>query len=367
MRGQGRVYQRGGMQWVAYCLNGKEYRESARTSEPKEAEKFLREKMKEVGADQIGARKFTTPQAHRLTVAQLCQAVKANYELHGKASPQNLCHLARAEKDFGQHRATALSAAVIDRYIKSRLDDGDRPATINRTTGMLLQAFQHAVANEQLTRVPRITHLSEKGNARKGFLAPAQFEKLLTHIPANLKDFVEWGYKTGQRKGETGLMTWAMLDGDVLRLPGDIAKNREARTLPLTAELAEIIKRRQAARRVEVNGTSQLCEFIFHRGGQPVGDFKKRWKTACKKAGVPGTLYHDLRRSFVKNGTRAGIRASLLMRAGGWATESMLKRYQIEIDEEVRAAMEQTEKYVTAEKAKAQAQAETNVVAIGGK
>jgi hypothetical protein len=42
----------------------------------------------------------------------------------------------------------------------------------------------------------------------------------------------------------------------------------------------------------------------------------------------------------------------------------MPKRYQIPVDEEVRAAMEQTEKYVTADKAKAQAQARSNVVVM---
>ena len=153
-----------------------------------------------------------------------------------------------------------------------------------------------------------------------------------------------------------------MLDGNVLRLPGDVAKNRTARTLPLSTELAKILERRKALRRVEVNGTAHLCEFIFHRGGQPVGSFKKAWKTACKAAGVDGTLYHDLRRSCVKNLTDAGVRSSLAMRVGGWKTESMLKRYQIEVDEEVRAAMEQTDKYVTV--AKAKGQPETNVVAM---
>jgi integrase len=126
--------------------------------------------------------------------------------------------------------------------------------------------------------------------------------------------------------------------------------------MPLTAALMTIIERRKTARRIEENGTVRMAEFIFHRGdGQPVGCFKKSWKTACKHAGVPATLYHDLRRSFVKNGTDAGIRASLLMRAGGWRTESMLKRYQIEIDKEVLAAMEATDRFLMAEKMKAQA------------
>jgi integrase len=353
------------MYHVAFNLNGKEHRESAHTSDEEEARKYLRARLKKVHVSEVTGVVFETQKMRKVTVAELLDGLKADYTLREKASKQNLSHLARAEKDFGHFRAMELTSEYIDEYIQKRKDAGDAKATINRTTGMLLQAYERAMADKKLSQRPRITHLSEKGNARKGFLAPAQFEKLLAQIPADLKDFVEWGYRTGQRRGETILMTWKMLDGNVLRIPGDIVKNRDDRTLPLSTELLAIIERRKAARRVEDNGTVRMAEFIFHRGdGQPVGCFKKTWKTACKKADVPGTLYHDLRRSFVKNGTDAGIRASLLMRAGGWQTEAMLTRYQISVDEEVRAAMEQTEKYLTGEKAKAKAE---NVVSMGGR
>jgi integrase len=362
-RGDGRIYLRGSVYWACYYLRGVQYRESTKETDQKKAEKFLQDRRDERGADKIGTKPFVTPKAKRITVAQLCQSLRAKYELHDKASKQNLCHLARAEKDFGHFRAMALDSDYIDEYIKERIENGDAKATVNRTTGMLLQAYEFAIEDKKLSQRPRITHLSEKGNTRKGFLKPEQFEKLCGLIPADLKDFVEWGYRTGQRKGETAGMTWNMLDGSVLRIPGDIVKNRDDRTLPLSTELLAIIERRKAARRVEENGTVRMAEFIFHRDGRPVGCFKKAWKTACRKADVPGTLYHDLRRSFVKNGTDAGVRTSLLMRAGGWATESMIKRHQISVDEEVRAAMEQTEKHLT-EKAKARAQAGNNVVAM---
>jgi integrase len=318
----------------------------------------------EVPVSAISKRKYRT-------IDSLLDALEADYKLRALLSRQTASHFKRVRADFGKFEARDLTSEDVDDYISKRLavkkgpkgEDipGDAPATINRVTQLLTQAFNFALERNHLVRVPKIRRLSEKGNERKGFLRPAQFEKVLAHVPADLQDFVEWGYKTGQRKGETAGMTWNMLDGSVLRLPGDIVKNRDPRTMPLTAALMTIIERRKAARRIEENGTVRMAEFIFHRGdGQQVACFKKAWKTACKKAGVPATLYHDLRRSFVKNGTDAGIRASLLMRAGGWQTESMLKRYQIDIDPEVLAAMEATENYLTAERIKAQA--EQNVV-----
>src|SRR6516162_3411619 len=42
--------------WCAYYLRGKEYRESTGETDPNKAEKYLKRRLKEVGADQIGAK-----------------------------------------------------------------------------------------------------------------------------------------------------------------------------------------------------------------------------------------------------------------------------------------------------------------------
>lgn len=88
-RGEGRIFtrNRSPFLWCAYHLRGQEFRESTGTADTKLAEKFLKRRLKEVGADQIGAAAFVGPQQERMKVGALLDALEADYKLRGKDSP----------------------------------------------------------------------------------------------------------------------------------------------------------------------------------------------------------------------------------------------------------------------------------------
>jgi integrase len=345
MRGSGRIFLRGQTYWIAYSLRGKEYRETTKTADQKAAEKFLKGRMREVAADQIGARTFVTPAASRLTIKELVTALEADFELRGIASAQNRSNLKRVTEDFGQVRATALTPEQIDKYIEGRLAEGDAKASINRTTQLLSQAYTLAIRRGHLSRAPFVRHLSEKGNARKGFFSEQEFYAVLAHLPEDLKDFTLYCYLTGSRKGEAARLTWGMLQGRNLQIPAEITKNDEARVIPLGPQLAEIIERRQAARPVEAGGVTHMAEFIFHRDGLPVRGIRKSWATACRKANCPGKLFHDLRRSCARRLIQAGVSQQTAKKLTGHRSNSMFERYAIVTDDDVLAAQQKAAEY----------------------
>src|SRR5438445_4544285 len=108
----------------------------------------------------------------------------------------------------------------------------------------------------------------------------------------------------------------------VIRLRAEHSKNKQPRTLMLTGDLLEVMRRRAALRRLD-------CLLVFHKDGKPLGDFRKAWATACKAAGLAGHHFHDLRRSAIRNMVRGGTPERVAMAISGHKTRSTFDRYNI--------------------------------------
>lgn len=355
MRGDGRIYQRQGSPflWCAYYLRGKQYRESTGETDQQKAEKFLKRKLKEVHADEIGARPFVGPQQQRITISELLDALEADYKLRGKDSPQFQSHLKVIRDHFGDWRAVNVTAESVDKFITARLEGaaelkGKSPATVNRSTQLLSQAFTLAVKRGHLATAPDIRHLSESGNARQGFFGDREFRNVESNLPSYLKDYARFAYLTGWRKSEIASLRWEDVDGDVIRLRGENAKNGESRTVTLDGELAELMERRKKARTVKTESGVTLADLVFHNSGGAIVDLRKAWASACKLAGCPGKLFHDLRRTAVRNMVRAGTPEGVAMKISGHKTRSMFDRYNITSEADLRDAMQRTQTYLIA-------------------
>src|SRR3989475_10563192 len=69
------------------------------------------------------------------------------------------------------------------------------------------------------------------------------------------------------------------------------------------------------------------------------GYVRKSWATACRKAGCPGMLRHDFRRTAVRDVGSAGVPRSVVRKITGYKTQSVYRRYAIVNDADLQEAV----------------------------
>ena len=340
MRGMGGVYKRGPFWWIRYTCHGRKFRESSGSPQRTDAVKLLKQRLATLGQSKSAAQV-----EERLTFDIMAADYIAERTLKAVPAPRlqwSRARVAHLETFFGGMLAIAITTATMREYAKKRLE-GATPGTVNRDFGVLSRMFTLAIQAGQLSRRPYIPRLPE-AQPRQGFMEHGEYLTLRKHLPPDHQDVLDFGYLTGWRRGEVLSLEWRDVDreGSVIRLRPEMCKTREGRLLVLSLPLRDLVERRWLDRALG-------CPFVFHREGYSLEHhFEGPWRRACKAAGVPGRLFHDLRRTAIRNMIRAGIPERVAMQFSGHKTRSIFDRYNIVSEGDLRAAAERLAAYVEA-------------------
>lgn len=324
----GCIYKRGRIWWVKYYRAGEPIRESSRSIRKGDAGRLLC-----IREGHIAEGRPFTSQALRLRFDDLADDLRNDYRSRGLRTlwriDVDLSHLA---EEFAGWRAQAISTDAMRAYIARRQGQGAANATINRELAALRRAFNLAVAAGKLFHRPHVAMLRTQ-NARQGFFEAEVFEAVRAELPDYLYGVVTFAYYTGWRKREILSLRWLQVDlarGEVRLEPGT-TKNDEGRTVFLDGELREVLDRLWERRVPD-------CDYVFHRGGQPIRDYGSAWASACKRAGCPERIFHDFRRTAARNLIRAGVPERVAMKITGHKTRAIFDRYHIVSESDLREA-----------------------------
>jgi len=278
----------------------------------------------------------------RVRFEELKQEILTDYRVNRRKSLERLeMSLKHLSKYFSGYRITQITTPKIQSYTEDRLEQEAANATINRELAALKRMLNLG-ANQtppKVDRVPYIPMLKEN-NVRKGFFEHHEYVALLKALPSHLRPVVTFAYRTGWRKSEILGLTWDHVDLEekTVRLEAGETKNDEARTIYLDEELLKLF-RIQTLRRIEG------CPYVFHKGGRQIKDFRATWDKACKDVDIEGKIFHDLRRTGVRNMVRAGIQEQVAMRISGHKTRAVFDRYNIVSTEDLKQAAKKIGKF----------------------
>jgi integrase len=335
----GSIRGRGPGSWLLdfYEPNGRRRRKTIRAASKAEAERLL----KQLEGDVAHGRPLFSS-ADKLTFDALAKDFVGDYEVNRKRS------LGKARKTvqkltevFGGWRAVNITTPAIRTYIERRQHDGFSNGTINRDLAALKRMFSLGVQAKLLSHdhIPDIPMLKE-GPPRSGFFESEQFQAVLRHLRPEIKPVALFAHETGWRLREVLTLQWRQVDlsQGFARLDPGTTKNDDGRLAYLSPGLLDVLQAQRATARVVEREKSIIIPWVFHRRGRRILRFLASWRTACIKAGVPDRLFHDLRRTAVRNMVRAGIPERVAMQISGHKTRSVFERYNIVSEADLKDA-----------------------------
>ncbi|MFO7556350.1 MAG: tyrosine-type recombinase/integrase [Desulfobacterales bacterium] len=124
-------------------------------------------------------------------------------------------------------------------------------------------------------------------------------------------------------------------------------KNDGGRTVYLDDELQEIFHKQWETRKK----SRKLTPYVFPNmdGTGLISDFRGSWNKSCKNAKIGKRIFHDFRRTAVRNMVRAGIPERVAMMISGHKTRSVFERYNIVNDADLQLAAQKQAIYLNSQ------------------
>lgn len=199
--------------------------------------------------------------------------------------------------DWWSGRAVAeVTKATCQGYTTHRRQAGVKDGTIRRELSVLSAALGHARDAERLKERPKVW-MPPPGAGKERWLTRQEAARLLRaahaepQARAHLPLFIMLGLYGGARKSAILGLRWPQVDLNAARIdwrdPTQRQTNKRRSKIPIPRRLLTFL--RLARRRGSDLG------YVVNIGGEPIGDVKKAFASACARAKLKGVTPHTLR------------------------------------------------------------------------
>jgi integrase len=286
------LFKRGNIYWAYVYVDGVRHAKSTGTNNRRQAEQIEQHFKDELNLKREGLSQL----APETTFSELT----ARFLAEAQVRPFHIDRLKVLLPYFGEMpigRITKNLATAFRRHRHSEKLLTD--TTVNRDLeclrSMLFWAVDEGlIAMNPLSRV-RMTRERKKP---RFVISVGEEDRLLQSAAPHLRSIIITALDTGMRRGEILTQRWEHIDFTrrILSVTHSKTPEGEAREIPLTARLAELL---ESERKRE--------GLVFTFKGRPIHRIKTAWKAAIRRAGIRYYRFHDLRHAFNCRMMEAGV------------------------------------------------------------
>ena len=328
------LYRRGrsGTWWMSFTYQGRSVRKSTGTPDRKLAQKIL-DKVKY----EVAQGKWLGTAPEEKTFAAMMERYLEEHVPKKKSQRSYRGYVKNLRAFFDGHSLSQITPELIEKFKEKRLQEGVKPATLNRDLAILRNAFNRAIykwnppwfnGENPMKRV----EMEKENNKRTRWLSYEEEEKLQKVSRQWLWEICLFAIETGLRQNEQLSLTWPMVDVKLRTIVVLDTKNGEPKVVPLSNTALEILRNRPR---------SPKTDLVFYTSSHTryTGtNVDRALKIALAKAGISDFRFHDFRHTCATRLVQAGEDLYKVQKYLGHLSGETTRRYAHHSVESLRRA-----------------------------
>jgi integrase len=286
------LFKRGNKWWAYVWIDGVRHNKSTGTSNRRQAETIERQYH-----DELNEARHRLPQLRpTMTFGELT----ALFIGSGMGKPHSLDRLKHLLPFFADMLLLQINTSAIRKYRQERNREKTlTAATVNRDLSVMRRVLYWGVEEGYLASNPvgRL-RMERERRTKRPVLSVREEQLLLAAAPEHLQRIILCALHTGMRRGEILSQRLEDIDFDnrILHVTHSKTPEGEAREIPLTNRLYEMLKARR-----EHRGP------VFTYQGDAIKIIKTAWGSSLRRSGIRHFRFHDLRHTANTRMMLAGV------------------------------------------------------------
>ena len=325
--------------WISYMKDGRQRRESSRSTNKKLAEKLLALRTAQVFEGRWSLPRSKSPHLGSWVEEFLRSISHERTRSRYRSSINNIL------MHFGSSvRLSEITPESVFQFQQRRLEQGTGKATVNRDVATLSSCLSRAKKMRFISQNPctDVGRLNERRDRRQAIvLTYDEEDRIKGFSPPLLRTLITVLADTGIRvKKEALRLRWSDVSLDSEPACVRIVDSKSAagvRPVWLTNHCRDVLKRWR-----ELFGP-EFSPFVFPSPRNPAAhyvDYKTAWRTAARKAGLADRRIYDLRATFASRANVCHATGLTVAHLLGHANTQILPTYVRPMDENTRALIE---------------------------